>query len=380
MDYQASTPADPRVVEAMAPFYHFRFGNPHSADHAYGWDADAAVEDARLRLGQTIGADPDEVVWTSGATEANNIAVIGTVWAAPSERRRIIVSAIEHKCVLGAAYWLQEQGFEVVTIPVNPDGVIDLAAAATLIDERTALVSVMMMNNEIGTAQPIEAVAAMAHAAGAPFHTDAAQALAVQTIDVHTLGIDLLSLSGHKIYGPKGIGGLFVSRNLFPRPRPLFHGGGQEGGLRPGTVPVPLCIGLAAACDLLAAERESDVTRLRRLRDSMMSGLRAAIPDMELNGAEDGRHPANLNIRVPGIEAGPLLSSLQPDLAVSTGSACTSGIPEPSHVLRALGRTAIQANESIRISLGRFTTEAEVEAAISLISKVVESLRQGLPG
>jgi cysteine desulfurase len=372
MDYQASTPEDPRVSAAMAPFQGLRFGNPHATNHAFGWDADAAITDARLRIGLAIGADPDEVVFTSGATEANNLAVIGTARAAPRSRRRILVSAIEHKCVLGAARSLEQEGFTVETIPVDSDGFVRPADVAALVDEQTALVSVMAVNNEVGTLQPTAEIATATHAVGAVFHSDAAQALAVMPVEVLAMGVDLLSLSGHKAYGPKGIGALYVGRHLSPRPRPLFHGGGQEGGLRSGTLPTPLCVGFATACDIIRAERDTEVERLTKLRQELLRLLIASVPELKVNGRPG--HPGNLNLRFPGVDASLLLNDLQPSLAASTGSACTSGIPEPSHVLRAMGQSAEEADQAIRLSLGRYTTHTDVEAAAELISSAVRRL------
>ena len=278
MDYQATTPADPRVVEAMRPYWSTMYGNPHSADHAFGWSADAAVETARGRVAALIGADPDEIVFTSGATEANNLAVLGLVRASPPARRRIVVSAIEHKCVLAAARAAAEEGFEVITVPVGADGIVDPRAVAAVIDERVALVSVMAVNNEIGTVQPLPEIAALCAAAGVVFHTDAAQALNALPIDVAALGADLLSLSAHKAYGPKGIGALFVRRGLHVRPKPIIHGGGQEGGLRSGTLPTPLCVGFGEACHILADERDDDAERIRLLRDRFFAELLKGCP------------------------------------------------------------------------------------------------------
>lgn len=373
LDYQASTPEDPRVSAAAAPFQSLHFGNPHASNHAFGWDADAAIADARLRIGLAIGADPDEVVFTSGATEANNLAVIGAARASPPGRRRVLVSAIEHKCVLGAARSLEQEGFTVETIPVDHNGLIRPTDVAALVDDRTALVSVMVVNNEVGTAQPLSEIAAAVHAVGAVLHSDAAQALAILPIDVVKMGVDLLSLSGHKAYGPKGIGALYVGRHLSPRPRPLFHGGGQEGGLRPGTLPTPLCVGLAMACDIIRTERDVETARIAELRQMLLTLLRETEPELVVNGL--AAHPGNLNVRFPGVDASLLVNALQPSLAVSTGSACTSGIPEPSHVLRAMGRSTQEADESIRISLGRFTSVTDIVVASRLLASAVSQLR-----
>ena len=374
MDYQATTPADLRVVKAMQPYWSTVYGNPHSADHAFGWDADAAVEAARTHIAALIGADPDEIVFTSGATEANNLAVLGIARASPPERRRIVVSAIEHKCVLAAARAAAEEDFDIITAPVGANGIVDLNALAKLIDSRVALVSVMAVNNEIGTVQPSRDIAALCAAAGAVFHTDAAQALSVLPIDVGTLGADLMSLSAHKAYGPKGIGALYVRRNLHVRPKPIIYGGGQEGGLRSGTLPTPLCVGFGEACRILVNEREEDAERIRMLRDRFLAELLKTVPRLKLNGDQASRHPGNLNLLFPSIDASLLLQNLHPNVAASTGSACTSGQPEPSHVLRAIGLLAEDADASIRFSVGRFTTKDDVDRAASHVGYVCKLL------
>ena len=369
MDYQATTPADPRVVEAMQPYWSALYGNPHSADHAFGWSADAAVETARRHIAALIGADADEIVFTSGATEANNLAVLGIARASPPVRKRIVVSAIEHKCVLAAARAAADEGFEVITVPVGTDGIIDPCAVAAGVDDRTALVSVMAVNNEIGTVQPLSAIAALCAAAGAVFHTDAAQALNALPIDVGTLGADLMSLSAHKAYGPKGMGALFVRRNLHVRPKPIIHGGGQEGGMRSGTLPTPLCVGFGEACRILAEERDGDAERIRMLRDRFLAELLKNVAGLKVNGNQASRHPGNLNLLFPAIDASLLLQNLHPNVAASTGSACTSGQPEPSHVLRAIGLSWVDANASIRFGIGRFTTQDSVDLAAAVVAK-----------
>ena len=368
MDYQATTPADPRVVEAMQPYWSELYGNPHSADHAFGWSADAAVETSRRHIAALIGADADEIVFTSGATEANNLAVLGIARASPPARKRIVVSAIEHKCVLAAARAAADEGFDVITVPVAAGGIINPRAVAAVVDGRTALVSVMAVNNEIGTVQPLSEIAALCDAAGAVFHTDAAQALNAFPIDVAMLGVDLMSLSAHKAYGPKGIGALFVRRGLRVRPKPIIHGGGQEGGLRSGTLPTPLCVGFGEACRILANERDGDVERIRLLRDRFVAELLKTVPGLTVNGDQALRHPGNLNLLFPSMDASRLLQNLHSRVAASTGSACTSGQPEPSYVLRAIGLSPEDANASIRFSIGRFTTEDEIRAAAQYIS------------
>ena len=374
MDYQATTPADPRVVEAMQPYWSALYGNPHSADHAFGWSADAAVERARGHIAALIGADPDEIVFTSGATEANNLAVLGMARASPVTRKRIVVSAIEHKCVLAAARAAADEGFEVITVSVGADGIVDPRAIAGVLDDRVALVSVMAVNNEIGTVQPLSEIAALCTSVGAVFHTDAAQALNALPIDVAALDVDLMSLSAHKAYGPKGMGALFVRRGLRVRPKPIIHGGGQEGGLRSGTLPTPLCVGFGEACRILASERDGDVQRMRVLHDRFLAELSKSVPGLKVNGDQASRHPGNLNLLFPSIDASLLLQHLHPNVAASTGSACTSGQPEPSHVLRAIGLSSEDANASIRFGFGRFTTQDEVDYAAAMVARAWESI------
>lgn len=375
MDYQASTPLDPRALAAMMPFLTGGFGNPHAVDHGYGWEADGAIAQARSQVATLIGADADEIIFTSGATEANNLALLGTASAAPPDRRRIIVSAIEHKCVLAAGRALAGRGYEVVTIPVSPQGLIDLDALGAAIDSRTALVSVMAVNNEIGTVQPMQEIAALCRAAGTLFHSDCAQGIAALEVDVSRWGVDLLSLSAHKAYGPKGIGALYVCREARPRLRPIMYGGGQEEGLRPGTLPTALCVGFGAACTILKQERETENQRIGGLRDRLLEGLKLLTPSFCVNGTMAGRHPGNLNLRFPGAEAEMVLGAARPALAAATSAACTSGTPEPSHVLRALGLSADAAHESIRLSIGRFTTEQEVDEAAHILASAVEQVR-----
>ncbi len=378
LDYQASTPLDPRVSEAMAPYWIERCGNPHSGEHAFGWAADEAVEKARAQVSEAVGADPDEIVFTSGATEANNIAVLGMARAADRARTKVVVSAIEHKSVLAAARALAEEGYEVAVVPVDRDGVVDLAAVEATVDGRTAVVSIMAVNNEIGTVQPISRISEVCRAAGAPLHVDAVQALAFLPIDVEEMGVDLLSLSAHKVYGPKGVGALYVRRALRPRPRPILFGGGQEGGLRPGTLPVPLVVGFGAACSILIRERENDTAHALSLRDALLHIVYHRIPSARINGTMRARHPGNLNLMFPEVEANILINHLQPQLGLSSGSACASGFQEPSHVLRAMGLTESEAMSSIRFGFGRFTTEADIERAAMLACSAVQWLTESL--
>lgn len=374
LDYQATTPTDPRVVEAMLPYFTARFGNPHSKSHGYGREAEDAVEAGRRQVADLIGAEPREIVFTSGATEANNLAIKGAARFLSPRKSRIVTCVTEHKCVLESCRRMQAEGFELITIGVRSNGLIDPEALASAIDERTALVSIMAVNNEIGVIQPLQEIAALCHQRGALFHTDAAQAVGKIPLDVTVMGIDLMSISGHKIYGPKGIGALYVRRRPRVRLEAQMDGGGQERGFRSGTLPTPLCVGLGAACRLAATEMDREAVRLGELRDRLLRALMTAIPDMVLNGDMESRIPGNLNLAFPGIEAEMLLVRLK-DIALSTGSACTSAAVEPSYVLRAIGLDHALAGASLRIGLGRFTTAAEVDYAATRIIDEVCRLR-----
>ena len=368
LDNQATTPLDPRALEAMLPYFTEKFGNPHSTSHALGREAADAVEHARGQAAALIGADPREVVFTSGATESNNLAIKGAARFLRDRRDRVVTLATEHKCVLESARRLEDEGFTVEILPVRADGLVDLDRLDAALDERTALVSVMAANNEIGVVQPLAEIGALAQAKGVLFHTDAAQAVGKLPIDVVAMRIDLMSISGHKMYGPKGIGLLYVRRRPRVRLEPLFDGGGQERGLRSGTLPAPLCVGIGEACAIAAGEMAAEGARLRRLRDHLLRRLRGGVPDLEVNGDLERRLPGNLNIAFPGIEALALLEAL-PELALSTGSACSTAAVAPSDVVTALGLAHARAAASQSIGLGRFTTEAEIEfAADALIA------------
>ncbi|MXX75361.1 MAG: cysteine desulfurase [Holophagales bacterium] len=379
-DYQATTPVDPRVLERMAPYWSESFGNPHSTDHAIGWRAAKVVQEAAESVAGLIGADPDEIVFTSGATEANNLALFGLARRAPPGRNRILVSAIEHKCVLAAARALgTREGFVVEPIPVDREGFVDFAALEARLGEDVLVVSVMAVNNEVGTIQDIPCLAAVLSTHGALLHCDAAQApCAMDTGDL-AIHADLVSLSSHKIYGPQGVGALFVRRDLQGRIEPIHHGGEQQNGLRSGTVPLPLCAGMGAAADLLCGKSaEDERRRVARLRDRFVDLLGASDWAVSVNGPDLARrHPGNANIRFDGFDAHDLLAALQPRLAASSGAACASGVPESSHVLAALGLPAPASGASIRFSFGRYTDGSEIEEAARLILAALKALVSG---
>ncbi len=369
LDNQATTPCDPRVVAAMLPYFSEAFGNPHSVEHALGREAEAAVARARAEVAALIGATPREIVFTSGATESNNLAIKGAArFAARMEnpRRRLITLATEHKCVLQATADLAEEGFEPVFLPVRPDGRLDPEALRMALATPTLLVSVMAANNETGVLQDITALAALAHEAGALFHTDAAQAVGKIALDVAAQGIDLLSISGHKLYGPKGVGALYVRHRPRIRLAPLISGGGQERGLRSGTLPAPLIVGFGAACRIAGAEMAAEAERLAGLRERLLARLGDAIPGISVNGSREHRLAGNLNLAFPAARAETLLADL-PDLCLSTGSACSSAAVEPSYVLGAMGVPAEVAARSLRIGIGRFTSAAEIDLAAAML-------------
>ena len=370
-DYQATTPVDPRVVAQMAPHWHEAFGNPHSSDHVIGWRAAESVRAAATSVAALIGADSDEVIFTSGATEANNFALLGLARRAPAHRRRLLVSAIEHKCVLAAARALAAQaGITVQTIPVDQQGFVRLDVLAELLDETVLAVSIMAVNNEIGAIQDTARIAALLAPHDVLFHCDAAQAPCAMDVSGLASQADLISLSGHKAYGPPGVGALYIRRDVQERIEPLLYGGGQQGGLRSGTVPMPLCVGMAAAFDIVRSpEGAAERKRVAAQRDAFVRLLQEGGVPIEVNGpVGPQRHPGNANVQFCGWHAQDLLGALQPRLAASTGAACTSGLPEPSHVLRALGLNEQQADSSIRFSFGRFTTNADISQAAALVA------------
>ena len=376
-DYQATTPVDPRVAKRMAPYWQESFGNPHSNDHVIGWRAAETVREAASSVAGLIGADPDEVIFTSGATEANNLALIGFARRAPSGRRRILVSAIEHKCVMAAARSLAErEGFSVDIVPVDSEGFLDLDTLERMVDDSVLAVSVMAVNNEVGTIQDVGGISRVVSPHGTLFHCDAAQAPCAIDMRSLTEHADLISLSGHKLYGPQGVGALYIRRDLQDQIEPIIHGGGQQGGLRSGTLPTPLCVGMAAAVEILRSpESLEERVRVATQRDSFVRLLQEDIPSIVMNGPSgDLRHPGNANLRFSGLSAQEVLGTLQPYIAASTGAACTSGVPEPSHVLTALGLSEEQADSSIRFSFGRFTSDDQIGETASLVVQSARSL------
>jgi len=378
LDYQATTPCDPRVVEAMLPYFTERFGNPHSRNHYYGWEAEEAVEKAREEVATLIGADAKEIVFTSGATESNNLAIKGVAYFNRAKKNHVITVVTEHKCVLDSCRHLEQDGFQVTYLPVQKNGLIRLEDLEAALTEQTVLVSVMAANNEIGVIQPLAEIGALCRKHGVFFHTDGAQAVGKIPLDVDAMNIDLMSISGHKIYGPKGIGALYVRRRPRVRLQALINGGGQERGMRSGTLPTPLCVGLGEACRIAGEEMVAEAARLTALRERFLDGIRARLPETYLNGDALLRLPGNLNISFAFVEGEGLMMGVK-DIAVSSGSACTSASLEPSYVLRALGVDAEMAHTSLRIGLGRFTTEAEVDYAIDHIAEAVSRLRELSP-
>jgi cysteine desulfurase len=373
LDNQSSTRLDPRVLEAMLPYFTEQFGNPHSTSHAYGRMAAEAIDQARSEVAALIHADARELVFTSGATEANNLAIKGAAHFArlyqrsEQPRDHIVTLSTEHKCVLESCAALEREGFDITYLQVEPSGLVSLDRLAAALSERTLLVSVMAAHNEIGVIQPLAEIGALCRAEGVLFHSDAAQAFGKIALDVEAMRIDLLSISGHKVYGPKGIGALYVRRRPRVRLLPLIDGGGQERGLRSGTLPTPLCVGIGRAAAIAAAEMTDEAGRLRQLRDRLQGGLARQVPGLRLNGDVECRLPGSLNFYVPGIAAMKLIEAC-PGIAISTGSACTSASVEPSYVLRALGLSKADANSGIRIGLGRFTTSAEVDFAVDTLA------------
>jgi len=361
------------------PYFANRFGNPHSRSHIYGWDAEEGVEQARKQVAEMIGATAKEVFFTSGATESNNMAVKGIAAFYGDKKRHMITTQTEHKCVLASCRSLEEQGWDITYLPVGQDGLLDVEHVRNAIRPDTAMVSVMFVNNEIGVVQPIEEIGKLCRENKVFFHTDAAQAAGKVEIDVNKMNIDLLSLSSHKVYGPKGVGALFVRRKPRVRVRPIIDGGGQERGMRSGTLPASIVIGFGKACELAVTEMANDHKHIERLSNKMLTALRTRLPHVYLNGHESQRYPGNLNISFSCVEGESLLMALSKTLSVSSGSACTSASLEPSYVLRAIGVDEEAAHTSLRFGIGRFTTDEEVESAIEDVVEHVARLRELSP-
>ena len=365
LDYQATTPVDPRVFKAMEPFFMAEFGNPHSADHSYGWAAATALDEARGQVATLLNAGDDEIIFTSGATEACNIALRGAARAA-NGRNHLVTFATEHAAVYETAEALQQDGFRIDILPVDSNGIIDLERVKETISGDTFMVSAMLVNNEIGVIQPLAEIAAIARECETLVHTDATQAVGRIAVDVDELDVDLLTISAHKVYGPKGVGALYVRNDARHRIAPIYTGGGQERGLRPGTLPTPSIVGIGEACAIATSDTEADAERIEGLCAQLRGALFDACPDMRFHGHAKKRVPGNLNIAFPGRSAEETIARVRDRLAISTGSACSSGTNAPSHVLMELLGDEIFALEGIRISPGRFTTQQEIETAIDI--------------
>ena len=375
LDNHATTRVDPRVVEAMLPYFTTTYGNPASVSHRFGWDAAAAVDRAREQVATLIGAESKEVVFTSGATEANNLAIKGAVAHLKRKGNHLVTAATEHRAVLDPMKRLAREGWDLTVVACDEHGMVSAEAVEAALTDRTILVSVMAANNEVGTLNPIGAIGQLCHARGVLFHTDATQAVGKVPLDVRQDAIDLLSLSAHKFHGPKGIGTLYVRRrDPLVRLTPLLDGGGHERGLRSGTIAVPLVVGLGEAADLARRERPEESARLRGLRERLHAGLAARVEAIVLNGHPTLRLPGNLNLSFAYVDGEALMMAMR-DVAVSSGSACTSANPEPSHVLTAMGRDEDMARASLRFGLGRFTTAEEIDYAIDAVADAVARLR-----
>jgi cysteine desulfurase len=374
MDNHATTPVDPRVVEAMLPYFTEVFGNAASRSHSFGWTAEKAVELAREQIGALIGASSKEIVWTSGATESDNLAIKGAAEFNRERGNHIITAETEHKAVLDTCKRLEKDGFDVTYLPVEKDGRVSAAAVKAAMTDKTILVSIMLANNEIGTINPVNEIGAVVKERGAIFHIDAVQGVGKIPFDVNAARADLASLSAHKMYGPKGIGALYVRRKPRVRITAQIDGGGHERGMRSGTLNVPAIVGFGKAAEICRAEMDTEAARLRQLRDRLLQGIQSQVEDTFVNGSLEQRLPGNLNISFAYVEGEAMLMGLK-DVAVSSGSACTSASLEPSYVLRALGVAEEMAHTSIRFGLGRFTTEEEVDYVIKLVVDKVKKLR-----
>nr|MBU2749267.1 IscS subfamily cysteine desulfurase [Acidithiobacillus montserratensis] len=378
LDYQATTPVDPQVLEQMLPYLTHDFGNAASRSHAYGWTAEKAVDKARQQVADAIHADPREIVWTSGATESTNLALKGAAHFYSGKGKHIITLRTEHKATLDTCRQLEREGFEVTYLEVQEDGLVDLKAFEAAIRPDTIIASVLFVNNEIGVIQPMAEIGRILRAHKVLFHVDAAQALGKVPVDVEAIQADMMSLSGHKMYGPKGIGALYVRRKPRVRVEAQVHGGGHERGMRSGTLPTHQIVGMGAAAELAVQLMDSDARRIGKLRDRLLKGIQDRVEETYINGSMEHRVPHNLNISFAFVEGESLIMALK-EIAVSSGSACTSASLEPSYVLRALGKSDELAHSSIRFGIGRFTTEAEIDATIELIAGKVGKLRELSP-
>lgn len=377
-DYQSTTPIDPRVLNEMLPYFTEKFGNPHSRSHSFGWEAEEAVELAREKVASLIGANAKEIIFTSGATESNNLAIKGVANFYKSKKNHIITVETEHKCVLDACRHLEEEGFVVTYLPVQKNGIVDLDILEKAITDKTAIVSIMAINNEIGVIQPLEEIGKICRKYGVFFHTDIAQAFGKIPIDVEKYNIDLASISGHKLYGPKGVGALYVRRRPRVRISPMINGGGQERGMRSGTLPTPMVVGLGKAAEIASSEMVSDYDRIKTLSDRFIDKITSSLQEVYLNGDRDKRWPGNINFSFAYVEGESMIMAIK-DIAVSSGSACTSASLEPSYVLRALGLDDEMAHTSIRFGIGRFTTTEEIEYAAELVISKLSALREMSP-
>ncbi|CAK1549966.1 unnamed protein product [Leptosia nina] len=377
-DAQATTPIDPRVLDAMLPFLVTYHGNPHSRTHAYGWESEAAVEKAREQVANLIGADPKEIIFTSGATESNNISIKGVARFYAPRKKHIVTTQIEHKCVLDSCRVLEGEGFQVTYLPVGQNGIIKLEDLEAALTPETSLVSIMTVNNEIGVKQPISEIGAICKKHKVYFHTDSAQAIGKIPLDVNKMNIDLMSISGHKVYGPKGVGALYIRRRPRVRVEPIQSGGGQERGIRSGTVPTPLVVGLGAACELSKNEMAYDHAWMEKLAKRFLAKINSKLTHVIRNGDEEQSYPGCINLSFAYVEGESLLMALK-DIALSSGSACTSASLEPSYVLRAIGTDEDLAHSSIRFGLGRFTTIEEVDYTAEKTIRHVERLREMSP-
>ena len=378
LDYQATTPTDPRVVEKMLPYFTEKFGNPHSRSHAYGWVAEEACEVAREQVADLIGANSKEVIFTSGATESNNIAIKGVANFYKDKKNHIITIGTEHKCVLDSCRHLEQQGCEITYLPIQTNGLVDLATLEAAMTDKTLLVSIMAVNNEIGVIQPLAEIGKLCRSKGVFFHTDAAQAFGKIPLDVEAMNIDMMSISGHKIYAPKGVGALYVRRRPRVRIESILSGGGQERGMRSGTMPTPMVVALGEAAKIAKAEMGKDAEKVRGYFDRFMAELGDGMKDVFLNGDREQRYHGNVNLSFAYVEGESMMMAIK-ELAVSSGSACTSASLEPSYVLKALGVGEDLAHTSIRFGFGRFTTDEEIDFAIKLVKENTRKLREMSP-